>query len=67
MSNLSTRIMVLEQRRPPAGACPELIVLHEGEAMTPHQQGEIDRAARHNLPTLTLRIGMPLIPAFPAA
>lgn len=67
MSNLSTRITLLEQRRQPAGACPELVILHDGEVMTPHQQAEIERAARHNLPTLTLRIGKPRIPTFPAA
>ncbi|MFZ2300758.1 MAG: hypothetical protein WAW10_02685 [Gallionella sp.] len=63
MANLSSRITLLEQRRPPAGACPELIVLRGDEEMTPHQQAEIERAARHNLPTLTLRIGKPRIPA----
>ena len=36
---------------------PELIVLCGDEAMTAHQRSEHERAARHNLPTLTVIIG----------
>lgn len=57
MANLATRILQLEQRRPPAGACPELIILHGDEAMPPHQISELERAAKFNLPTLTITIG----------
>lgn len=56
MASLATRIMQLEQRLTPAGACPELIILHGNEAMTPHQLAEIERAAKFSLPSLTLLI-----------
>lgn len=57
MGTIKDRLLVLEQRRgAPAGTWPELIVLCGDEAMTPHQIGECGRAARNNLPTLTVRI-----------
>lgn len=57
MVNLATRIQQLEQRLAPAGANPEIIILHSDEAMSPHQLSELERAAKFNLPALTITIG----------
>lgn len=57
MANFDTRITALEQRRAPAGECPELFILHGDEELTPYQQSELERAARGNLPTLTIHVG----------
>jgi hypothetical protein len=55
MATLEFRLLALEQRqRAPAGVWPELIVLCGDEAMTAHQLSECKRAARNNLPTLTV-------------
>jgi hypothetical protein len=57
MLTLKTRLSAIEQRLTPAGVCPDLIILHGDEAISPHQISELERAAKFNLPTLTITIG----------
>lgn len=55
--SIGRRLSSLENRRKFIGEWPELIILHEGVEMTPHQRSECDRAEKYNLPTLTITIG----------
>lgn len=55
--SIGRRLSSLENRRKFTGEWPELIILNEGVEMNPHQQAEMDRAAKFNLPTLTIIIG----------
>lgn len=57
MRTIESRLLVLEARHAPVAAWPELIVLRDGEAITPHQLSECERAAKFNLPHLTVIIG----------
>jgi hypothetical protein len=56
MATIETRLLALEARHAPVAAWPELIVLRDGETMTPHQLSECERAAKFNLPHLTVII-----------
>lgn len=55
--SIGRRLSSLENRRKFTGAWPKLIILNEGEEMSPHQQAEMDQAAKFNLPHLTVIIG----------
>jgi len=57
MATIKQRLNTLETRLAPAEAWPELVILHEGESMTPHQQSECERAKKFNLPHLTIILG----------
>ena len=53
---LLKRITALEARRAHAVAWPELIVLCDGESLSPVQQNDIDRADVQRQPTLVICI-----------
>lgn len=50
------RLSALESRLAPARECP-LIILHDGELPTPEQAAQIERAEKHNMPILIIKLG----------